>query len=86
MTEHTLITPRRNFLIRALGFTAAGTTLPIAIIAADDAEARAKHHAAEMERAWRDLYGRTLVVGDVSNGAFMISAPDWISRHEAAKG
>jgi len=24
MTEHTLITPRRNFLIRALGFTAAG--------------------------------------------------------------
>jgi hypothetical protein len=35
----TLIVPRRNFLIRALGFTAAGATLPISIITADDAKA-----------------------------------------------
>ncbi len=40
MAEHTLITPRRNFLIRALGFTAAGAILPITIITADDAKAR----------------------------------------------
>jgi hypothetical protein len=29
MTEHQLVTPRRNFLIRALGFTAAGATMSI---------------------------------------------------------
>ena len=56
MTEHTLITPRRNFLIRALGFTVAGATLPIAIITADDAKARIDHHEAELEKAWRDYY------------------------------
>jgi hypothetical protein len=34
MSEHQLITPRRNFLIRALGFTAAGATLSIPIVQA----------------------------------------------------
>lgn len=58
MTEKpTLIVPRRNFLIRALGFTAAGATLPISIITADDAKARIAHHQNELERAWRDYYG-----------------------------
>ena len=57
MSELKLITPRRNFLIRAFGFTAAGATLPIGIIAADDAGARIAHHQAELERAWRDYYG-----------------------------
>ena len=52
-----LITPRRNFLIRALGFTAAGAVLPISIITADDAKARMKHHGVELEKAWRDYYG-----------------------------
>jgi hypothetical protein len=56
MAEHTLITPRRNFLIRALGFTAAGAILPITIITADDAKARIDHHQAELEKAWRDYY------------------------------
>jgi hypothetical protein len=51
-----LITPRRNFLIRALGFTAAGAVLPISIITADDARARIAHHQTELERAWRDYY------------------------------
>ena len=52
-----LITPRRNFLIRALGFTAAGATLPISIITVDDAKARMEHHQRELEKAWRDYYG-----------------------------
>jgi hypothetical protein len=53
----TLIVPRRNFLIRALGFTAAGATLPISIITADDAKARMDHHEAELRKAWQDYYG-----------------------------
>jgi hypothetical protein len=57
MSELQLITPRRNFLIRALGFTAAGAVLPIAIITADDAQARIAHHQAGLEKAWRDYYG-----------------------------
>jgi hypothetical protein len=52
-----LIVPRRNFLIRALGFTAAGATLPISIITADDAKARMDHHEAELRKAWQDYYG-----------------------------
>jgi hypothetical protein len=38
MSEHTLITPRRNFLIRALGFTAAGATMSIPIVTLADAK------------------------------------------------
>jgi hypothetical protein len=57
MSELKLITPRRNVLIRALGFTAAGATLPIGIIAADDAGARIAHHQSELEKAWADYYG-----------------------------
>lgn len=55
--QPTLITPRRNFLIRALGFTIAGATVPISIITADDAKARIVHHQRELKRAWRDYYG-----------------------------
>jgi hypothetical protein len=61
MSELKLITPRRNFLIKALGFTAAGATLPISIITADDAKARIDHHRAELERAFRDYYGSEAV-------------------------
>jgi hypothetical protein len=57
----TLITPRRNFLIRALGFTVAGATVPISIITADDAKARIEHHQRELERAWADYYGPAAV-------------------------
>jgi hypothetical protein len=53
----TLIVPRRNFLIRALGFTVAGATVPISIITADDAKARMDHHEAELRKAWQDYYG-----------------------------
>jgi hypothetical protein len=55
--QPTLIVPRRNFLIRALGFTVAGATVPISIVTADDAKARIAHHRLELERAWRDFYG-----------------------------
>jgi len=61
MSELKLITPRRNFLIRALGFTAAGATLPISIITADDAKARIALHQAELEKAWADYYGPVAV-------------------------
>ena len=61
MSELKLITPRRNFLVRALGFTAAGATLPIGIIAADDARTRIAHHQTELEKAWRDYYGADTV-------------------------
>ena|ERR1700730_16335579 len=61
MSELKLITPRRNFLVRALGFTAAGATLPIGIVAADDPRARIEHHQAELEKAWRDYYGPAVV-------------------------
>jgi len=60
-SELKLITPRRNFLIRALGFTAAGATLPISIITAEDAKARIAHHQAELEKAWADYYGPAAV-------------------------
>jgi hypothetical protein len=40
MSEHQLITPRRNFLIRALGFTAAGATVTIPVITLADAKSR----------------------------------------------
>jgi len=46
MSELKLITPRRNFLIRALGFTAPGATLPIGLVAADDPMARIERHQA----------------------------------------
>jgi hypothetical protein len=67
MSELKLITPRRNFLIRALGFTAAGAVLPISIITADDAKARIAHHQAELEKAWADCYGPAAVRKYVSD-------------------
>jgi hypothetical protein len=57
MSELKLLIPRRNFLIRALGFTAAGAALPVGLVAADDPRARIAHHQAELEKAWRDYYG-----------------------------
>ena len=66
MSESVLITPRRNFLIRALGFTAAGATLSVPIITVADAKARIEHHKAELEKAFRDYYAglRVQVLGN----------------------
>jgi hypothetical protein len=47
---------RRNFLIRALGFTAAGAALPIPLIVAETAEARIAYHLQEACRALRELH------------------------------
>lgn len=55
MSETALITPRRNFLIRALGFTAAGATLAVPVIALDTPEARFNHHLRGAEAAMREL-------------------------------
>jgi hypothetical protein len=43
-TPTSVIVPRRNFLIRALGFTVAGATVPISIVTADDARARMDYY------------------------------------------
>lgn len=39
-----LIVPRRNFLIRALGFTAMGASVPVPVLALDTPESRLEHH------------------------------------------
>lgn len=58
MTQATaqVIIPRRNFLVRALGLTAAGATMALPIITMDDARARAEHHYRELQKALGDLY------------------------------
>lgn len=55
--ETQLITPRRNFLIRALGFTAAGATMAVPITTLADAQSRIDHHCQGLETALRDRYG-----------------------------
>lgn len=39
-----LIVPRRNFLIRALGFTAMGASVPVPVLALDTPQSRLEHH------------------------------------------
>jgi hypothetical protein len=56
MSEPHVIIPRRNFLIRALGFTAAGATMAIPIVTVANAKARIDHHKAELEKAIGDYY------------------------------
>lgn len=56
MSEHQVITPRRNFLIRALGFTAAGATVSIPVLLADDPHKRAALHLAELTKAMQEIY------------------------------
>jgi hypothetical protein len=48
------------------GLHAAGATMPINIITADDAKARIAHHQAELEKAWVNYYGPTAVRKHVS--------------------
>ena|SRR5437764_6735234 len=54
--DATVIIPRRNFLIRALGFTAMGATVALPIVTVADARERAKHHFKELKKAVQDLY------------------------------
>lgn len=60
-TETQLITPRRNFLIRALGFTAAGATVAVPITTLADAKSRIEHHCRELEKALRNHYGANAI-------------------------
>jgi len=55
--DSTLITSKRNFLVRALGFTAAGLALPVPIVTIADARARMEHHIAGLKAAMADYYG-----------------------------
>jgi hypothetical protein len=56
MMQAQVIIPRRNFLVRALGFTAAGAALSIPIVTVADAQARIDHHTKELEKAFRDAF------------------------------
>jgi hypothetical protein len=81
MSELKLITPRRNFLIRALRFTAAGATLPISIITADDAKARIVHHQTELGGR-----GGTTMAPPQSGPMRMCDRPELPMRHMAGTG
>jgi hypothetical protein len=52
-----LITGRRNFLVRALGFTAAGATLSVPVVAMETPLERINHHMQGLEKAFADFYG-----------------------------
>lgn len=52
-----LVTGRRNFLVRALGFTAAGATLAVPVLAVSTPEERIRHHLKGLEQAFADHYG-----------------------------
>ncbi|MDO8400773.1 MAG: hypothetical protein Q7T45_23440 [Bradyrhizobium sp.] len=77
-SEHQLITPRRNFLIRALGFTAAGVTMPIPIVTLADAKTRIDHHKAGLAEAWKDYYAGAIcsVQGNGAEPEFVLSQPN----------
>lgn len=54
--ETVLITPRRNFLVRALGFTAAGAAMSIPIVTVADTKSKIEHHAKALRAALADHY------------------------------
>jgi hypothetical protein len=55
MSDH-LLTNRRNFLVRATAYTAAGGAVTVPIVTVADAKARAQHHFDALHEALRDLY------------------------------
>jgi hypothetical protein len=57
MADTVLIATKRNFLIRALGFTAAGTALSVPIVTVADAKARMQHHIDGLQAAMAEYYG-----------------------------
>lgn len=79
--EPAFIAPRRNFLVRVLGFTAAGAALPIPLIVADTAEARITHHLQEVCKALAELHpGASFHPGFRRRGPWeMISAGDIVA-------
>jgi hypothetical protein len=69
MSEHKLITPRRNFLVGALGFTAAGAAVSIPVLLADDPHKRAALHMAELVKALQEIYPHVRLSGGTINYA-----------------
>jgi hypothetical protein len=63
MSDHQLITPRRNFLIRALGFTAAGATVSIPVLLADNPQKRVDYHLQELTKALQEQYPEAKLFG-----------------------
>jgi hypothetical protein len=62
-SEHQLITPRRNFLIRALGFTAAGATVSVPVLLADNPQKRVDYHLQELTKALQEQYPEAKLLG-----------------------
>lgn len=83
-----LITPRRNFLVHALGFTAAGTTLTIPVVALASPEDRLMHHMKGAEQAFRDLLPTAHVNlrGNCLGGGHAFYADLFARRPEGADG
>jgi hypothetical protein len=83
-----VIIPRRNFLVRALGLTAAGATMNLPIVTVADAKARMQHHIDGLQAAMGDYYGGThisfksnwqdpeLVLAGHSSGIYMFFADE----------
>jgi len=87
MSESVLLTPRRNFLVRALGFTAAGAAVAVPVLAVESAEARLAHHVTGAAAAFRDLFpGVPIVIrSNCLNGGHAFYA-EWFSRSEPEPG
>lgn len=82
MTESKLITHRRNFLVRALGFTAAGAAVSVPIVTVASADERLRHHLAGALAAMRDLYPTADVrlMGNCLEGAYHRDFIDSITK------
>lgn len=88
MNAGTLITPRRNFLVRALGFTAAGATLAVPVVALASAEDRLKHHAAGAEQAFRELFptANVFLRGNAMDGGHAYFAERFACQPDDSRG
>jgi hypothetical protein len=67
MSEHQLITPRRDFLIRALGFTAAGATVTIPVLVTDTLQKRIDYHLGELTKLLEQQYPGAVMLSQVRN-------------------
>lgn len=58
-----VIIPRRNFLIRALGFTASGAAMALPVVTLGDPNARLSHHMKGLLAALSETYPGTQFEG-----------------------
>lgn len=52
----TLVIPRRSFLVRALGFTAAGAAVAVPVLALETPEERIERLVAELLKEFHELF------------------------------